>query len=440
MSAASPIRSSPLAAFLARRGCHYGWLVVGATFLAMLVTAGTVGTPGVLLVPLQAEFGWSNADISSSFAIRLLLFGLMGPFAAAFMNRLGMRPVVVTALVVMACAVAGSLFMHELWQLQLLWGAVVGAASGFSASVFGATVATRWFVRRRGLVLGLLTASTATGQLVFLPLLAALVAGPGWRTALVPVLALLGVACLGVLTLLRERPADLGLAPYGAPAPLPPPARSSLGEMLAVPLVVLRAAARTRVFWLLFGTFFVCGATTNGLIQTHFIALCADHDMAPTLAADMLAAIGIFDFFGTVGSGWLSDRMSARRLLFWYYALRGLALLGLPFSHFTIFGLSPFVVFYGLDWVATVPPTVKLANEHFGERANVVFGWVFAGHQIGAACAAWGAGLTRTLYESYLPAFVVAGSLCLLAALALALARETPPEVPATFAPEGVLR
>lgn len=412
--------------FLARRGIHYGWAVVAVSFLAMLVTAGAVGTPGVLLVPLQGEFGWSNADISSSFAIRLLLFGLMGPFAAAFMNRLGARPVVVAALGVMVCAVAGSLFMHELWQLIALWGVVVGAASGFSASVFGATVATRWFVRRRGMVLGLLTASTATGQLVFLPMLAALVAGPGWRAALAPVLAGLGIAAIVVLVFLRERPGDLALAPYGAAEVLPPPAQSSLGEMLATPLLALREASRDRVFWLLFGTFFVCGATTNGLIQTHFIALCSDHGMEPTMAAGMLAAIGIFDFFGTVASGWLSDRMSARTLLFWYYGLRGLALLGLPFSHFTVFGLSPFVVFYGLDWVATVPPTVKLAAERFGPRANVVFGWVFAGHQIGAACAAWGAGLTRTLYETYLPAFVVAGSLCLLAALALAVVRERP--------------
>jgi MFS family permease len=411
---------------LARRNLHYGWLVAGVTFLTMLVTAGAVGTPGVLIAPLEKEFGWSTSEISTAFAIRLVLFGLMGPFAAAFMNYFGVRRIVATALTLVAGGVLGSFFMTSLWHLIMLWGVVVGLGTGLTAMVLGATVATRWFVQRRGLVVGLLTASTATGQLVFLPLLATLTDSIGWRAALALVLCLLLVAAGFILLIMRDRPSDVGLAPYGATGIVPPPAApANLTAMLLSPLVTLREAMGTRIFWLLFGTFFVCGASTNGLVQTHFVALCGDFGMAPVAAAGMLAIIGVFDFIGTVGSGWLSDRYDPRRLLFWYYGLRGLSLLYLPFTDFTLYGLSLFAVFYGLDWVATVPPTVKLAADRFGEKAGLVFGWVFAGHQLGAAFAAFGAGYVRTLYESYLPAFFAAGVLCLFAALSLVLLRES---------------
>jgi MFS family permease len=411
--------SSSLAASLGRRNIHYGWVVAGVTFLTMLVTAGAVGAPGVFLVPLQREFGWDTAQISSALAIRFALYGLMGPFAAAFMNRFGVRRIAVTALVIIATGLAASLVMTRIWQLILLWGVVVGIGTGLTAIVLGATVATRWFSHRRGLVVGLLTASSATGQLVFLPLLASLTERFGWRVALGVVCGVLVAATLAVLALMRDRPADLGLPAYGDKEVVPAPAIvGGLGTLLLSPLVILRDAARTRVFWVLFATFFVCGASTNGLIQTHFIALCGDYGMAAVTAAGVLAAMGIFDFVGTVGSGWLSDRYDNRWLLFWYYGLRGLSLMYLPFADFTLYGLSLFAMFYGLDWIATVPPTVKLASQHFGrERTNVVFGWVFAGHQLGAACAAYGAGLTRTEFSSYLPAFFASGLLCLVAAL-----------------------
>ncbi|MFK8250084.1 MFS transporter [Ancylobacter terrae] len=416
---------SALSRALARRGIHYGWVVAGVTFLTMLVTAGAVGTPGVLIGPLQAEFGWDTAAISSAFAVRLVLFGLMGPFAAAFMNRFGLRRVASVALALIAAGILGSFLMSKLWHLLLLWGVVVGFGTGLTAMVLGATVATRWFVARRGLVMGLLTASTATGQLVFLPLLARLTERVGWRGALAFVLALMLVAAVAVLALMRDRPSELGLAPYGADAPVPAPAGPlSLAAMLASPLLALREAAGSRTFWVLFGTFFICGASTNGLVQTHFVALCGDFGMAPVAAAGVLAMIGLFDFAGTVGSGWLSDRFDSRTLLFWYYGLRGLSLVYLPFTDFSFYGLSLFAVFYGLDWVATVPPTVKLAADRFGERANLVFGWIFAGHQLGAAAAAYGAGLTRTLYATYLPAFFVAGLLCFVAAIAILAVRE----------------
>lgn len=417
-SLAAPAGPSPgLPAAMARRGWHYGWVVAAVTFLTMLVTAGAVGAPGVLIGPLQREFGWATADISSALAVRLLLFGLMGPFAAAFMNRFGVRRVASTALCLIAAGILGSFVMTQLWHLVLLWGVVVGFGTGLTAMVLGATVATRWFSTRRGLVLGLLTASSATGQLVFLPLLASLTDRFGWRSALIVVLVMLIVAALAVLVLMRDRPADVGLAPYGGDAIVPAPVQQGgIGAMLMSPLLALRDASRTHTFWVLFGTFFVCGASTNGLVQTHFISLCGDFGMAAVTAAGVLAMIGIFDFAGTVGSGWLSDRYDSRWLLFWYYGLRGLSLLYLPFTDFTFYGLSLFAVFYGLDWIATVPPTIKIAADRFGDKSNLVFGWIFAGHQLGAAFAAYGAGFSRTVYESYLPAFFIAGALCLFAA------------------------
>ncbi|NYZ16425.1 MFS transporter [Azospirillum sp. RWY-5-1] len=427
MSLPVAAQATAIPAFFARRGVHYGWVVAGVTFLTMLVTAGAVGTPGVLIGPLQQEFGWSTSEISSAFAVRLVLFGLLGPFAAAFMNRFGVRPVAATALALIGAGVLGSFAMTTLWQLFLLWGVVVGFGTGLTAMVLGATVATRWFSARRGLVVGLLTASTATGQLVFLPLLASLTQSIGWRSALALVLVMLLVAAVAVLVLMRDRPADVGLAPYGSTTVVPGPAALALGAMLASPIVALRDAARTRTFWVLFGTFFICGASTNGLVQTHFVPLCGDFGILPVAAAGMLAVIGVFDFAGTVGSGWLSDRFDSRKLLFWYYGLRGLSLVYLPFTSFNVYELSIFAVFYGLDWVATVPPTVKIAADRFGERANLVFGWVFAGHQLGAAFAAWGGGFTRTAYDSYLPAFFIAGLLCLVAALAVVTIHERRP-------------
>lgn len=423
--------SDAVATGLARRGIHYGWAVAGVTFLTMLVTAGAVGAPGVLILPLQTEFGWDTATIGSALAVRLVLFGLMGPFAAALMNRYGPRRIVLLALGLIAGGLLASLGMSQVWQLVLLWGVVVGVGTGLTALVLGATVATRWFSHRRGLVVGLLTASSATGQLVVLPLLAVLTEALGWRAALLVICALLLAAGLGVVALMRDRPEDLGLAPYGETRPLAAPATP--GPSATGALSALRDAAGTRVFWVLFATFFICGASTNGLIQTHFIPLCADYGIGPVQGASVLAAMGVFDFIGTVASGWLSDRYDNRWLLFWYYGLRGLSLMFLPFSDFSFVGLSLFAVFYGLDWIATVPPTVRLTAARFGrERANLVFGWVFAGHQLGAATIAYGAGLSRTELASYLPAFFAAGALCLAAAgLILTLGRPAPQGVPA---------
>jgi predicted MFS family arabinose efflux permease len=289
-------------------------------------------------------------------------------------------------------------------------------------------VATRWFAERRGLVMGLLSASTATGQLAFLPLLAGLTQSHGWRAALLLVCGAILLAAIVVLLLMRDRPADLGLAPYGQAHVQPAAAQPhSLGALLLSPLLILRDAARVPTFWILFFSFYVCGASTNGLVQTHFIALCGDYGLAAVGAASMLAMMGLFDFAGTLASGWLSDRYDNRWLLFAYYGLRGLSLLYLPFSDFSLYSLSIFAVFYGLDWVATVPPTVKLTAQRFGpERANIVFGWIFAGHQLGAASAALAGGLSRTAWASYMPAFVGAGVLCLIGAALVLLINRGP--------------
>jgi MFS family permease len=406
-------------ASLHRRGIHYGWIVAAVTFLTMLATAGAMGSAGVMIKPLQQEFGWDNADISLAFAIRLMLFGLMGPFAAALMNHFGVRRVVVTALLLITSGIAGSMAMTQIWQLVLLWGVVVGIGTGMTALVLGATVATRWFSKRRGLVIGLMTASNATGQLVFLPLLAELTDRIGWRAALVFLIVMLVAALLLVFFLMRDHPRDLGLPAYGEIATsIAPPRHRGLAHLLLSPLVALREAARSRTFWALFFTFFICGLSTNGLIQTHWITLCGDFGLAPVGAAQMLALIGIFDFIGTVFSGWLSDRYDNRWLLFWFYSLRGLSLIYLPFTDFSLYTLSIFAIFYGLDWVATVPPTVKLAAERFGpERAGLAFGWIFAGHQLGAATAAFGAGIVRTDFATYIPALYLAGTACIVAAL-----------------------
>ena len=416
-------------AALNRRGVHYAWVVAAVTFLAMLTTSAALGLPGAMLLPLSKEFGWSTDQLSSVFAVRFALFGLLGPFAAIFIVRFGLRRVMVSAAVLIAAALALATGVTRLWQLFVLWGLLLGCGTGLTALVLGAMVASRWFTARRGLVVGMLAASTATGQLIFLPLAAWLVEHHGWRYAVLPVVAACVVVGVLASLLMRDHPRDLGLRPYGeppgnagaAPDPVPGPAALDFGG----PFAMLAHVARNRSFWFLAGSFFICGLSTNGLVQTHFISLCSDNGLAAVPAASVLAMMGAFDLVGTTLSGWLSDRYDNRVLLFWYYGLRGLSLFWLPFSTFTLYGLSLFAMFYGLDWIATVPPTVKLAAQEFGkERAGLVFGWIFAAHQLGAAVAAYGAGLTRTLLLTYNPALFAAGAACLVAAgLVMAIGR-----------------
>jgi sugar phosphate permease len=412
------------ARWLQRHGIHYAWVVMAIGFLTMLISSAALGLPGAFLRPLSAEFGWTMGQISAALAIRFALYGLLGPFAAICIERYGLRRIVCLALVLIALGLSLATRMQALWQLFVLWGLVLGIGSGLTALVMGATVANRWFERRRGLVLGILTASSATGQLVFLPLAAALIQRHGWRVAVTPIV--LGCVTISALAfcLLRDRPRDVGLAPFGADPRTPQPPAAAWRPDFAEPLRALAQVSRNSTFWVLAGTFFVCGLSTNGLIQTHFISLCGDYGLAAVPAASVLAMIGAFDFVGTIGSGWLSDRFDNRKLLFWYYSSRGLSLLWLPHSDFSLYGLSLFAMFYGLDWVATVPPTVKLASAAFDvKRGAMIFGWIFASHQLGGAAAAYGAGLTRTLLLTYSPALYAAGVACLLAAVAIFLVR-----------------
>ena len=418
-----------LSNWLRRRGLHYSWVIVAVTFLTGLTSAAALGLPGALLQPLAAEFGWDVEQISSALAVRFVLFGLMGPFAAILMERFGLRHVVVTALTLVAAGMALATQMTQFWHLVLFWGIMLGIGSGMTALVLSAVVSNRWFDSHRGLVVGMLTASSATGQLVFLPVGAWLIERFGWRMAVIPVFAACALAAVLVLLLMRNRPNELGLTPYGAaPGTEVAPLAPTMHVTFATPFKVLASVAGNRVFWILFGTFFICGLSTNGLIQTHFISLCGDAGLAAVPAASVLAMMGAFDLVGTIGSGWLSDRYDNRKLLFIYYGLRGLSLFWLPYSEFTFYGLSLFAMFYGLDWIATVPPTVRLVASTFGkERAGMVFGWVFAGHQLGAAVAAWGAGRVRTMMLTYNPALFAAGAACLVAAGVILLIRRTAP-------------
>ncbi|WP_051158846.1 MFS transporter [Tsukamurella sp. 1534] len=399
------------------RRAHYAWIVLGVAFVTMLGAAGFRSVPGVMMDPLHMEFGWSHAMIGAAMSVNMALFGLTAPFSAALMDKLGVRPVVVGALSLVAAGTGLAVFMTASWQLMLLWGVLVGLGTGSLSTAFVATIAQRWFVARRGLVTGVLTAAGATGQLIFLPIVAALSESLGWRAATLVVTAV-AVAVIPVAgLLLRSWPADKGLPPFGADEVAPPqPAGGGAVKSAFAGLVL---GARRPAFWLLAASFAICGATTNGLLQTHFIPAAGDHGMPATAAASLLAVIGIFDVIGTIASGWLTDRVDSRILLVVYYLGRGLALALLPslLSPEVAPGLLVFVLFYGLDWVATVPPTMALARQHFGESTPVVFGWIFASHQVGAAVAAFGAGYIRDASGGYDPAFYTAGALCVAAAV-----------------------
>jgi MFS family permease len=410
---------------------HYAWVVAGVAFLALVMASGFRSTTGVLLIPLHEEFGWSHETIGLAVSLNLLCFGLGAPFAAALIERFGVRRVVAIALGTIAASSLATIGMSQPWELFLLWGLVNGFATGAVSVPLAAIVANRWFVRRRGLVTGLMTASYASGQLVFLPVLAWL-AGFDWRWAALAIAATALLLVLpAVLGFMRDRPEDAGLRPYGAPENWEAPPRATAPPFGAA-IDALGAAIRVPAFWLLAGTFFVCGATTNGLISTHLIPAAHDHGITQVTAASLLALIGLFDVVGTTASGWLTDRYDPRKLLLAYYALRGLSLLVLPLAFDTAqAAMIAFVVVYGLDWVATVPPTSALATTHFGPQAGVVFAWIFAAHQLGAATAAWGAGLIRTHTGDYTAAFLAAGALALVAAAAVPLIRRAGRGAPA---------
>lgn len=402
---------------LAPSRIHYGWIVAAAAFLAVLVSSGMRSIPTLFIVPIETEFGWTRTTLSSAIAVSLLLYGLLGPFSAALMDRIGLRATTTLALCIMAVGLAGSLAMSTSWQLILLWGVVLGAGSGLAGPVLGAVVANRWFAERRGLVMGLLTSSLAAGQLVFLPLVAAVVAADGWRWAVI-LASITVVLMIPVIALpMRDQPRDLGLRPFGAKESADEASAVTQRNPFAAAVSALGVAVVSRDFWLLSISYFVCGATTNGLIGTHLVPFCVENGITAETAAGLLAAMGIFNFIGTTGAGWLTDRFDSRHLLFWFYALRGLSLLFLPYVFdFSFFGLILFGVFYGLDWIATVPPTVRLASNAFGAgRAGMMFGWIMAMHQVGSAIASAGAGVLHDVVGNYTSSFLFSGAMCFIA-------------------------
>jgi MFS family permease len=414
-------------------GRHYALAVVAVIFVALLAAAGLRSTPGVLMVPWGQAFGWSRQTISFAAAVGIFLFGLTGPFAAAAMQRFGVRVTVMTALAMMSLSTAASLFMKQPWQLVLSWGVVSGIGSGCITNVLSAVIVNRWFVTNRGLVMGLFAASTSTGTLIFIPVLSAISLDHGWKPVVFCVALAMALLVPLVYFLLPESPAEIGAVPFGADADHPIEVRERSNPLKSA-FSALGEGFKSRAFWLLAATFFVCGFTTNGLVGTHMIALCHDHGMDAVAAGGLLAIMGLFDLVGTTASGWLTDRIDPRKLLFAYYGLRGLSLIYLPFANFTFFGLSLFAVFYGLDWIATVPPTLAIANRTFGTRkAPILFGWISASHQIGAAAAAFFAGASRTVTGSYLQSFVIAGFVAVAAAF-LALGIGTKSAQPAEAA------
>jgi len=397
------------------RRLHPAWIAAIVTFFTLVATAGFRSAPSVLIVPLEDAFGWGRDQISFAIAVNVLLFGLTAPFAAALMERFTVRKVVMAALTTVSTGAFLTTFVHAPWQLVLTWGVIVGIGTGSMALVFAATIANRWFVKRRGLVVGALTAAAATGQLVFLPGLTTLSESYGWKSIGLTIGAAAMLMVPLIYLFLREKPADLGMLPYGAPDDWQAPAKPTMNAA-KLAFVTLKEASAHRDFWILVGSFFVCGLSTSGLIGTHFIPAAHDHGMGQVVAASLLALIGVFDVIGTLASGWLTDKFDPRKLLFFYYFLRGLSLFLLPSILFSTVHPSTlvFVIFYGLDWVATVPPTIMLCRTILGpDRATVIYGWVFAAHQIGGSIAAFGAAVLRVKLGDYAAAFYISGTLCL---------------------------
>jgi MFS family permease len=399
---------------------HYAWVVVGITFTVMLVAAGMRATSAVMLVPWEEEFGWSRAVVSFPIAVQLMMFGLVGPFSAAFVERFGLRRTMVTCLCLMLIGMLSLPFITASWELLPILGIFMGLAVGALSMVMAAIVANRWFFARRGVVMGMLSGATAAGQLIFIPSLAQATEHFGWRTATFAASVILAAIIPVVWLLMRDTPAQMGLTAYGTPANAPPAAPSTRTNPIVAAFEALGVAAKHRDFWLLSGSFFVCGASTLGLVGTHFIPACLDHGIPETTAAGILGAMGVCNMIGTTASGWLSDRIDGRILLCWFYASRGASLVFLPYALDMSgpWAIAVFGLFYGLDWIATVPPTVKLTTAAFGiKQSSIIYGWIVVIHQVGSATVAYSAGLLRTITGDYTSSFWISGALCAVAAI-----------------------
>jgi sugar phosphate permease len=402
---------------------YYGWFMVGLTFIAYLVASAVRSAPSVLIHPLEAEFGWGRTAISSAASLNLLMYGMMAPIGGWLLDRYGARRVVVACLAAIAIGVSGTVLVRELWQFTLLWGLVLGIATGVTPPL-SASVASRWFIARRGLVLGILTNANATGQVIFLPILMALIIGAGWRYAMMLIVGCALLLLPAVARWLRDRPAEVGLEPFGASAEAitQPVAGGRSTQTNSLPL---GAIIKTSTFWLLSATFFVCGLTSNGLVGTHMIPYAMERGIPGVAAATAVGIMGVASFAGTTFAGWLCDRVDARKVLSAAYFFRGMSLFVLPYVKDS-FGLFLFAVLYGLDWFATGPATVAILARHFGQdRVGMLFGLVFASHQVGSAVAALGAGWIYSYFGEYFYAFLIGAVMGLgAAAMALAIRRQ----------------
>ena len=427
-AAATPAAPAPLLArTLAARGIHYAWVMAALTFTFAMFSSSAMGVPSVLIVPMARDLGWSIGELSAPQGLRLALFGLAAPLAGGLMLRYGPRRMVALSGVLLLAGLALSIVTTEKWQLWLGMGILLGVAPGITAMQLNAVVASRWFVAHRGLVLGLLAGAIAAGMLVFMPLAAWVSERWGWRVALLVPTVGTALSWLAFLWLARDRPQDLGLPAVGETvmAPVPPPPRADFVRLSAQALAL---GARRPVFWILAVTFAICGLSSFGLTQAHLVPYCGDLGVPLGTAAWLLAVIGICDLIGTIGSGWLSDRYDNRWLLAWYYVLRGVALVWLVSTQPTMVGLTIFAIVYGLDFIATVPPSVRLTVTTFGrEMGPAVFAWIFAAHHVAAGVMAFGTGVSRDLLGTYEPAFLLAGLLCFLAALSFVAVRRVQP-------------
>ncbi|MBM7633104.1 MFS transporter [Geomicrobium sediminis] len=409
------------------RNLHYGWVILGITFFSIIAAGVTIASSGVLMTPFQRDFGWDRSAIALAFGVSLFLYGIAGPFIAALLESVGLRRMMIGSMLTLLTGSILTLVMTEPWHLIIIWGVIIGLGASLFLTVISPFVANYWFKKRRGLVVGILTASTATGQLILLPLLAVLISNYSWRIAMGLMIGICSIMLLLILLFMKNKPEDVGLLPYGADQGASEEKGIGKKPVISDAFRGLRLAVKSRVFWLLSLSFFICGFSTNGLIGTHFISYCLSFGIPLVTATSILSFMGVFNLIGTTLSGWLSDRFDNRWLLFWYYSLRGVSLAILPFALMegNVVLIALFTIFYGLDWIATVPPTINLTRERFGvKQTGIVYGWIFAFHQAGAASAAYGGGLIYSVFNSYTYAFFLAGVFCLLASLFVLMIRK----------------
>lgn len=413
------------------RKIHYSWIILTVTFIAIIVAGIIRSSSGIFIDPFEMEFGWDRPTISFAFAICLFLYGFSGPFMAAFVDVFGLKRMMLYSMALLAVGLGLTFVMQSKWQLILIWGIMLGVGSGLFLTVLSTQVANRWFVKRRGLAVGILTAATATGQLILLPVLAAFVDNYSWRSAIALIFFLSIVMLVVIAIFMKSWPEEIGIAPYGQEKQLEPARLSTNRNPFKMAIFSLIEGLKMKEFWLLAGSFFICGLSTSGIIGTHFISYCVSFGIPLVTAAAMLSFMGVFDLIGTTISGWLSDRFDNRWLLFWYYLLRGFSLVFLPFAlaQGSYTWLVIFSIFYGLDWIATVPPTIGLTRQKFGiEKSAMMYGWITAAHQVGAGLAAYSGGVVYKVFGSYMWAFALAGAFCLLASLFVILIKKQAPK------------